>query len=58
MDDTVKAAGSEAYVSALLVYSYARSSGIGTAGLDAVIDELGRRFARKAKVQTTPKPVA
>jgi hypothetical protein len=50
VDDTVTAVGSEAYVAALLVYNYAKSSGVGTAGLDAVIDELGQRFARKSKV--------
>jgi hypothetical protein len=55
VNDTVTAAGSEAYVAALLVYNYARSSGIGTAGLDAVVDELGARFARKSKTKT-PAP--
>lgn len=49
VNDTVTAAGSEAYVAALLVYNYAKINGISTAGLDAVLDELGQRFARKVK---------
>ncbi len=47
MDDTLLAAGSEAYAAALVVYNYAKTSGQGAA-LDAVADELSRRFARKA----------
>ena len=43
------AAGSEAYTAALLVYNYAKSSNVGTQGLDGVLDELGARFTRKAK---------
>ena len=48
MDDTYVAVGSEAYAAALLVYNYAKASGKG-AGLDAVVDEMGRRFARKSR---------
>ncbi|MEH1937872.1 MAG: hypothetical protein V7L14_30025 [Nostoc sp.] len=47
VDDTTLAVGSEAYAAALQVYNYAKASGQG-AGLDAVIVEMGRRFARKA----------
>ena len=58
LDDTATEVGSEAYVAALLVYNYAKSSGIGTAGLDGVVDEMSRRFARKTggavKKTTTP----
>lgn len=53
VDDTCMAVGSEAYASALSVYNYAKASGQG-AGLDAVVGEMGQRFARKsrkAKVQ-------
>lgn len=50
IDDTYFAAGSEAYVAALAVYQYAKVSG-NTQGLDAALDELGRRFARKSKKQ-------
>ncbi len=48
LDDTYTAVGSEAYSAALQVYNYAKASGQG-AGLEAVVDELGQRFARKSK---------
>ncbi|HTP11072.1 MAG TPA: hypothetical protein VMP08_22615 [Anaerolineae bacterium] len=51
VDDTLLEVGSEAYAAALTVYQYAKNSGQG-AGLDAVADELSKRFAKKA----TPKP--
>lgn len=47
VDDTTLAVGSEAYAAALQVYNYAKASGQG-AGLDAVVVEMERRFARKA----------
>ncbi|MBD0261472.1 MAG: hypothetical protein ICV85_14000 [Tolypothrix sp. T3-bin4] len=48
VDDTCMAAGSEAYAAALAVYGYAKASGDVT-GLDAVINEMGRRFTRRSK---------
>lgn len=48
VDDTYIAIGSEAYAAALAVYNYAKASGDVT-GLDAVIDEMGRRFTRRTK---------
>ncbi|AFY75371.1 hypothetical protein Syn7502_03532 [Synechococcus sp. PCC 7502] len=48
IDDTVMVVGSEAYAAALVVYRYAKDSGLG-AGLDGVVDDIGRRFARKSK---------
>ncbi len=48
LDDTYVTVGSEAYAAALQVCTYAKASGQG-AGLDAVVEELGQRFARKAK---------
>ncbi len=48
VDDTCIAAGSEAYTAALAIYNYAKASG-DVAGLDAVIDEMGRRFTRSSK---------
>ena len=48
VDDTVMAVGSDAYAAALMVYSFAKASGKG-AGLDAVADEMGKRFARKSR---------
>jgi len=53
VDDTLLAAGSEAYTAALTIYNYARNSGKGQA-LDTVVDEMSRRFARKAR-SATPK---
>jgi hypothetical protein len=46
---------SEAYSAALQVYNY-KASGQG-AGLEAVVDELGQRFARKSKKEK-PQPTA
>jgi hypothetical protein len=54
VNDTAIEVGSEAYVAALLVYNYAKSSGIGTSSLDGVIDDLGQRFARKASIAAKP----
>jgi hypothetical protein len=51
VDDTMMDVGSEAYASARWSYQYAKNSGQGEA-LDAVADELGKRFAKKS----TPKP--
>lgn len=55
VDDTAVAAGDEAYRAALEVYRYAKANG-SVAGLDDLIDEMGRRFAQqgsRAKVQAT-----
>lgn len=54
VEDTYLEVGSEAYTSALLVYSYAQSSGQGSA-LDDLLDDMGRRFARKARQTPPPK---
>jgi hypothetical protein len=48
LEDTYMAVGSEAYASALMVYTYAKASG-NTAGLEAIVEELGQRFARKSR---------
>lgn len=59
LDDTCLAVGSEAYAAALQVYNYAKASGNG-GGMDAVIGEMGQRFARKprkAKSQEAPVKV-
>jgi hypothetical protein len=52
VDDTCLAVGSEAYAAALQVYNYAKASGQG-AGLDAVVGEMGQRFARKSRKAKT-----
>ncbi len=48
IDDTKMAVGSEAYVAALLVYNYAKVNQA-NAGLDAALDDLGKRFARRSR---------
>lgn len=48
LDDTCLAVGSEAYAAALQVYNYAKSSG-NVGGMDAVVGEMGQRFARKPR---------
>lgn len=47
IEDTEIAAGSEAYLAALIIYDYAKADGELTRGLDGVLDDLGKRFARK-----------
>jgi len=47
VDDTYLVVGSEAYAGALLIYNAAKMNNIG--GLDDALDELGKRFARKAR---------
>ncbi|MCX6366808.1 MAG: hypothetical protein NTX57_08870, partial [Armatimonadetes bacterium] len=53
VDDTAVAVGSEAYVAALVAYRAAQENGRGE-GLDELLDELGRRFAKVSK--PSPKP--
>jgi hypothetical protein len=56
VDDTSLAVGSEAYAATLQVYNYAKASGQG-AGLDAVVVEMGQRFAHKPKKSKSQKAV-
>jgi|SRR5215213_5263047 len=53
VEDTYLAVGSEAYMAALAVYNYARSSGKGSA-LDNLLDAMGQRFARKTRPSKAP----
>jgi hypothetical protein len=55
IDDTFVAVGSEAYAAGLMVYNYAKASGKG-AGLDAALDDMGRRFARKSSRKAQSQP--
>ncbi|WP_193196165.1 hypothetical protein [Nostoc sp. MG11] len=58
VDDTLIATGSEAYTAALAVYNYAKVNG-NVSGLDAVIDDMGRRFSRRSrKTQPLANPEA
>ena len=54
IEDTFMQAGSEAYAAALAVYSYVKVSRTGDA-LEVAADDLGRRFARKARA-AEPNP--
>lgn len=47
IEDTYKEAGSNAYTSALTVYSSAKISGKSLGGMESILDELGKRFAKK-----------
>ncbi|MFN6569705.1 hypothetical protein [Dendronalium sp. ChiSLP03b] len=48
VDDTYLAVGSEAFAAGLMVYNYAKASSKGT-GLESMVDDMGRRFARKPR---------
>ncbi len=48
VDDTLLEVSSEAYASALAVYSYARAGGQGAA-LDGLLEGMAQRFARKTR---------
>jgi hypothetical protein len=47
LQDTLMAARAEAYAAALAVYYHAKVSGRG-AGLESLVDDLARRFVRRA----------
>ena len=50
VSDTLMAAGNESYMASLLVYYYGKAAhATGIDGLDEVMDELSKRFARKIK---------
>jgi hypothetical protein len=44
--------------SALTVYSLAKKTGADTGGLDAIIDDIGKRFSRKMSADSKAKPKA
>ena len=52
VEDTLMVVGSEAYAAALVAYRYAKDANMG-AGLDGVLDDIGRRFARKSSKTDT-----
>lgn len=55
LEDTTTVVGAEAYGAALTVYNFGRYSGKGL-GLDGALDEMGRRFARKARCSEPAAP--
>jgi len=56
VSDTTAIAGSESYAAARLIYSYAKASNL-SAGLEPLIDDLGKRF-KKSKKSTPDLPTA
>jgi len=52
VEDTMLAVGTDAYTAALIVYQSAKMAGKGQ-GLDALLDAMGQRFARKSKAAAT-----
>ncbi len=57
LTDTLKEIGAEAYSASLLVYTMAKVKGQNVGGMEAAVDELGKRFARKTGGSTpTPPP--
>lgn len=57
VDNTVAVVNSEAYASALAVYNYAKAGGK-AAALQATLDELGKRFAKKPGAASAAKVAA
>jgi hypothetical protein len=51
VEDTCLVVGSEAYTSALTIYSYAKKSGQATNGLEPLVNEMGQRFRRTRKTK-------
>ena len=49
VDDTISAVAVDAYSAALVLYHLGNESGLAGEGLEELMDELGRRFARKAR---------
>ncbi|MCL5033473.1 MAG: hypothetical protein M1395_00010 [Bacteroidetes bacterium] len=52
VDDTCDAVAVDAYSSALAVYRLGKDTGIGMEGLEDLMDEFGKRFARKTNKST------
>ena len=57
LDDTLMEVGAEAYSGALAAYQYLKNNHVG-GELDGLLDELGKKFARKSGAQkaVTPTP--
>ena len=53
IDDTCMLAGSEAYTAALTVYNSAKTNGMKTKGMEAIVQEMGERFRKSNKVSAS-----
>lgn len=51
VDDTCVLAGSEAYMAALTVYNYAKTSGVSMNGLEPIVDEMREHFRKPRKAK-------
>lgn len=56
IEDTYLLAGSEAYAAARMAYNSARANGR-SAGLNATVDQMGRRFERKSRKRQSDSPL-
>ena len=56
IEDTRILAGSEAYAAALVVYSSAKNARGDLGGLETVLDDLSKRFARKSTTEEESEP--
>ena len=56
VQDTLYAAGSDAYSGALHVYTYAKAANVVTGTLEDALDDLGRRFARHTRAAKPQTP--
>ncbi len=52
LQDTCYALGSDAYSTALHVYTYAKTANVMTGALEDAMDDLGKRFARRSSTKT------
>jgi hypothetical protein len=55
---TYRQTGHETYTAALIVYNLAKKAGKDTGGLDAIIDDIGKRFSRKMSAAAKAKAKA
>jgi hypothetical protein len=54
LDHTYIGVAADAYCAALAVYAFAKNSDVGTEGIEGIMDELAKRFARKtSKTKST-----
>ena len=57
VDDTISAVAVDAYSAALVIYHLANDSGLAGEGLEELMDELSKRFDRKARKSSSSEQV-
>lgn len=55
LQDTTYALGSDTYTASLHIYTYAKTANLMTGALEDAMDDLGKRFARRAPVKAAAK---